>query len=123
MQIIKAEIPDVLIIKPDIFQDERGYFYESYNINTFQKAGLDLSFMQDNESKSRRDVIRGIHFQNPPYEQGKLVRVIKGSVKDVAVDIRKNSPYFGKWCSAVLSEDNKLTRYQRICKRCGCGYS
>jgi len=108
MQIIKAEIPDVLIIKPDIFQDERGYFYESYNINTFQKAGLDLSFMQDNESKSRRDVIRGIHFQNPPYEQGKLVRVIKGSVKDVAVDIRKNSPYFGKWCSAVLSEDNKL---------------
>ncbi|HEX7411721.1 MAG TPA: dTDP-4-dehydrorhamnose 3,5-epimerase [Bacteroidales bacterium] len=107
MEIIKSEIPEVLIIKPDVFQDERGYFFESYNEEKFRSYGIDARFMQDNESKSQKGVLRGLHYQNPPYAQGKLVRVMKGSVLDVAVDLRRESPYFGKWVSIVLSESNK----------------
>lgn len=107
MEIIKSEIPDVLIIKPDVFKDERGYFFESFNEEKFRSYGIDARFVQDNESKSQKGVLRGLHFQNPPYAQGKLVRVMKGSVLDVAVDLRHESPYFGKWVSIVLSESNK----------------
>ena len=107
MEIIKSAIPDVLIIKPDVFQDERGYFFESFNEEKFRAYGIDAKFIQDNESKSQKGVLRGLHFQNPPYAQGKLVRVMKGSVLDVAVDLRRESPYFGKWVSIVLSESNK----------------
>lgn len=107
MEIIKTAIEGVLIIKPDVFGDERGYFFESYNKERFAKAGLDMNFVQDNESKSSKGVLRGLHFQKPPFAQGKLVRAIKGSVMDVAVDIRKNSPTYGKWVSHILSEDNK----------------
>jgi dTDP-4-dehydrorhamnose 3,5-epimerase len=107
MEIIKSEIPDVLIIKPDVFQDERGYFFESFNEEKFREQGIDAHFVQDNESKSQKGVLRGLHFQRPPYAQGKLVRVMKGSVLDVAVDLRHNSAWFGKSVSIVLSESNK----------------
>lgn len=107
MEIIKTSIEGLLIIKPDVFKDERGYFFESYNKERFAKEGLVMNFVQDNESKSSKGVLRGLHFQEPPYAQGKLVRVVKGSVMDVAVDIRKNSPTYGKWESRILSEENK----------------
>lgn len=107
MEIIKTAIEGVLIIKPDVFKDERGYFFESYNKERFAKAGLDMNFVQDNESKSSKGVLRGLHFQRPPFAQGKLVRVIKGSVMDVAVDLRKDSPTYGQWVSHILSEENK----------------
>ena len=107
MEIIKTELEGLLIIKPEVFEDERGYFFESYNREKFLKAGIDVNFLQDNESKSRKGVIRGMHLQAPPFEQGKLVRVMRGSVLDVAVDIRKNSPTFGKWSSIILSGQNK----------------
>jgi dTDP-4-dehydrorhamnose 3,5-epimerase len=97
----------LLIVKPDVFEDERGYFFESYNYDKFLGIGLDLRFMQDNESKSKKGVLRGLHFQAPPFAQGKLVRVMRGSVLDVAVDIRKDSPTYGKWESIVLSGQNK----------------
>lgn len=107
MEIIKTSIEGLLIIKPDVFKDERGYFFESYNKERFAKEGLVMNFVQDNESKSSKGVLRGLHFQKPPYAQGKLVRVVKGSVMDVAVDIRKDSPTYGKWESRILSEGNK----------------
>ena len=108
MEIIKTSIDGLLIIKPDVFKDDRGYFYESYNKERFAKAGLTMDFVQDNESKSAKGVLRGLHFQKPPYAQGKLVRVTKGAVMDVAVDLRKDSPTYGKWESVVLTEENKL---------------
>ena len=108
MELIKTSIDGLLIIKPDVFKDDRGYFYESYNKERFAKIGLNIDFVQDNESKSSKGVLRGLHFQKPPFAQGKLVRVIKGSVMDVAVDLRKDSPTYGKWESVVLTEDNKL---------------
>ena len=108
MELIKTSIDGLLIIKPDVFKDDRGYFFESYNKERFAKAGLNMDFVQDNESKSCKGVLRGLHFQKPPFAQGKLVRVIKGSVMDVAVDLRKDSPTYGKWESVVLTEDNKL---------------
>ena len=108
MEIIKTDIPDLLILKPRIFEDERGYFFESYNKEAFDKEGLEYNFIQDNESKSSRGVIRGLHYQLAPYSQSKLVRVIKGRVLDVAVDLREGSPTFGKWYSVELSEENKL---------------
>jgi dTDP-4-dehydrorhamnose 3,5-epimerase len=108
MEIIKTKIPGLLIIKPDVFEDERGYFFESYNRDKFVSEGIDNVFIQDNESKSMKGVLRGLHFQNPPYEQGKLVRVMKGAVIDVAVDIRKNSPTYGQWDSIELTESNKI---------------
>jgi dTDP-4-dehydrorhamnose 3,5-epimerase len=105
MEIITTPLEGLLIIKPDVFEDERGYFFESFNHEKFLKLGLDLKFSQDNESK--KGVLRGLHFQAPPYAQGKLVRVMRGSVLDVAVDIRKGSPTYGKWESIVLSGQNK----------------
>jgi len=108
MEILKTPLEGLLIIKPDVFEDERGYFFESFNNEKFLREGLDLTFLQDNESKSKKGVLRGLHFQAPPYAQGKLVRVIRGSVIDVAVDIRKDSPTYGKWESVVLTGQNKL---------------
>ncbi|MCK9422578.1 MAG: dTDP-4-dehydrorhamnose 3,5-epimerase [Bacteroidales bacterium] len=108
MEMIKTPLEGLLIIKPDVFEDERGYFYESFNYEKFLQVGLDLKFVQDNESKSKKGVLRGLHFQAPPFAQGKLVRVMRGSVLDVAVDIRKNSQTSGKWESIVLSGTNKL---------------
>ena len=108
MEIVKTKIPGLLIIKPDVFEDDRGYFFESYNRDKFVDAGIDNIFIQDNESKSQKGVLRGLHFQNPPYDQGKLVRVMKGAVIDVALDIRKNSPTYGQWDSIELSESNKM---------------
>ena len=86
MKIIETRIPGLLIVKPEVFEDERGYFFESYNQQKFQELGIDVVFVQDNESKSQKNVIRGLHFQKPPFAQGKLVRVMKGSVLDVAVE-------------------------------------
>jgi len=107
MEIIKTPIADLLIIQPQVFRDERGYFFESYSQQKFLDAGLDLNFVQDNESKSQKDVLRGLHFQNPPFAQGKLVRVIKGSVMDVVVDIRKESATYGMHFKIELNESNK----------------
>lgn len=107
MEIIPTEIPDVCIVKPTVFADDRGYFFESYSHQRFLAAGLDLNFVQDNESRSSKGVLRGLHFQKPPFAQGKLVRVMRGSVLDVAVDIRKNSPTYGKHVSIVLTGENK----------------
>jgi dTDP-4-dehydrorhamnose 3,5-epimerase len=108
MQITKTKIPGLLIVKPQVFADSRGYFFESYNKPKFLEAGIPVDFVQDNESKSQKGVLRGMHFQHPPFTQGKLVRVIKGSVLDVAVDLRIGSPTYGQWDSVVLSEENKL---------------
>ena len=108
MEIVKTKIPGLLIIKPDVFEDDRGYFFESYNRDKFVDAEIDNIFIQDNESKSQKGVLRGLHFQNPPYDQGKLVRVMKGAVIDVALDIRKNSPTYGQWDSIELTESNKM---------------
>ena len=108
MEIIKTSIEGLLIIKPDVFKDDRGYFFETYNKERFAQASLTMDFVQDNESKSAKGVLRGLHFQKPPYAQGKLVRVTKGAVMDVAVDLRKDSPTYGKWESVVLTEENKL---------------
>ena len=108
MEIIETKIKDLLVIKPDVFYDERGYFFESYNRQRFLEHGLDMTFVQDNESQSMKGVLRGLHFQKPPFAQGKLVRVVKGAVMDVAVDLRKNSPTYGQWESVVLTEGNKF---------------
>jgi dTDP-4-dehydrorhamnose 3,5-epimerase len=108
MNIIKTEIPDVLIIEPKVFGDARGYFFESFNKKIFDEAvGSNIDFVQDNHSQSQRGVLRGLHYQLEPNAQGKLVRCIEGEVFDVAVDIRKDSPTFGKWVGIILSEDNK----------------
>ena len=108
MKVTPLNIPDVLLIEPRVFEDERGFFFESFNLNDFNKAtGLDVNFVQDNHSKSSRGVLRGLHYQLPPHAQGKLVRVIQGEVLDVAVDIRKSSPTFGKYVSEILSAENK----------------
>ncbi|CAM1373829.1 dTDP-4-dehydrorhamnose 3,5-epimerase [Tenacibaculum xiamenense] len=107
MEVIKTEIPDVVIIQPKIFGDHRGYFFESFNLKTFNEKVIKTDFVQDNESKSSRGVLRGLHFQKPPYAQAKLVRCIKGCVLDVAVDIRVGSPTYGKYVAIELSEENK----------------
>ncbi len=111
MQIEKLDIEGLLVIHPDIFEDERGFFYESYNFDKYSKLGLDARFVQDNLSKSQKNVLRGLHFQNPPHAQGKLVQVIHGSVIDVAVDIRKGSKTYGKHHSILLSSKNKTQFY------------
>ena len=101
-------IPDVLLLEPKVFGDERGFFYESYNQQAFQQAtGLNVSFVQDNHSRSARNVLRGLHYQLPPKAQGKLVRAVVGEVFDVAVDIREDSPTFGQWVGEKLSVENK----------------
>jgi dTDP-4-dehydrorhamnose 3,5-epimerase len=97
----------IVVIEPKIFSDSRGYFFESYNEEAFKKASIPVTFRQDNESLSSKGVLRGLHFQNPPWEQGKLVRVASGAVLDVAVDIRKNSPSYGKHFVVELSAKNK----------------
>ena len=107
MKIITTEIADVLIIEPRVFGDGRGFFFESFNQNAFQKAsGLGVNFVQDNHSRSARGVLRGLHYQIEQ-SQGKLVRVVRGAVFDVAVDLRKSSATFGKWVGAELTEENK----------------
>ena len=108
MEIIKTKIEGLLIIKPLVFEDERGYFFESYNKLKLEGLGMKLDFLQDNESKSQKNVLRGLHFQKPPFAQGKLVRVVKGAVLDVAVDLREGSKTYGQWESVELSEENKL---------------
>lgn len=107
MNIIKTEIEGVVIIEPKIFGDERGYFFESFSQKQFQEEVCNTTFVQDNESKSSYGVLRGLHFQKGEYAQAKLVRVVKGKVLDVAVDIRKGSPTFGKHVSVELTEENK----------------
>ncbi len=107
MNVIQTEITDVLILEPRVFGDDRGFFFESFNAKVFQeKTGLDLNFVQDNHSRSLKNVLRGLHYQIKQ-AQGKLVRVVAGEIFDVAVDIRKNSPTFGRWVSCILSAENK----------------
>ena len=108
MKITKLTIPEVLLIEPVIFQDNRGFFFESFNLTKFQEAtSLDVIFVQDNHSKSTQGILRGLHYQLPPHAQGKLVRVIQGEVLDVAVDLRRSSPTFGKSVAEILSSENK----------------
>lgn len=107
MEVIKTDIDGVVIIEPRVFTDARGYFFESYNKKTFEKLVDSVNFVQDNESSSSRGVMRGLHFQRPPHAQAKLVRCVRGSVLDVAVDIRKGSPTYGKHVSYLLTEHNR----------------
>jgi len=107
MKIAPTGIPDLLIVQPNVFEDSRGHFFESYNKELCIANGITADFLQDNQSLSQKNVLRGLHFQNPPFAQGKLVRVINGSVLDVAVDIRKSSPTYGKSFEIILSEQNK----------------
>lgn len=106
MKIIPCDIPGPLIIEPRVFGDERGFFMESWNADTFRESGLDLKFVQDNHSRSQKGVLRGMHFQNPA-PQGKLVRVVNGAVFDAVVDMRRDSDHFGKWAGVTLSAQNK----------------
>lgn len=107
MNIIKTDIPEVMIIEPRVFGDARGFFYESFNSKIFNEAvGRKVDFVQDNHSQSQKGVLRGLHYQLDPYAQGKLVRCIEGEVFDVAVDIRRSSPTFGQWVGVVLSAEN-----------------
>ena len=106
MEVIKTDIEGVVIIEPRIFKDERGYFYESFSQREFEEKVCRTVFVQDNQSKSSYGVLRGLHFQKPPYCQSKLVRCIKGAVLDVAVDIRKGSPTFGRYVAVELTEEN-----------------
>ncbi|MBR3013544.1 MAG: dTDP-4-dehydrorhamnose 3,5-epimerase [Bacteroidaceae bacterium] len=106
MNVIETAIPGVVIIEPRVFEDARGYFFESFNQREFEEKVGPICFVQDNESKSSYGVVRGLHFQKGEHAQSKLVRVVKGAVLDVAVDIRKGSPSFGKWVSVELTEDN-----------------
>ena len=107
MKFIKTEISDVIIIEPSVFGDDRGYFLESFNLEKFEENVHPIKFVQDNESKSLRGVLRGLHFQKPPFNQAKLVRCIEGRVMDVALDIRKGSPTYGKHVALELSGENK----------------
>ena len=108
MKVTPLSIPDVLLIEPLIFEDSRGFFFESFREDVFKnKTSLDISFVQDNHVKSVKGVLRGLHYQLPPYAQGKLVRVIQGEVLDVVVDIRKSSPSFGKYITNILSAKNR----------------
>jgi len=108
MNVIKTDIPDVLIFEPKVFGDDRGFFFESFSQKVFEEAvGRKVEFVQDNHSKSSKGVLRGLHYQLEPHAQGKLVRCVAGEVFDVAVDIRKSSPNFGKWVGVYLSAENK----------------
>lgn len=104
----RLKIPDVILVEPKVFGDERGFFMETYKVSDFKKNGIDYNFVQDNHSKSQKGVLRGLHYQLKPKEQGKLVRCVKGRIWDVAVDIRKGSPWYGEWVAVELSEENKL---------------
>ena len=107
MEIIKTKIPGLLVVEPTVFNDDRGYFFESYQSARYVDAGIDAGFIQDNESKSVRGVVRGLHYQLGEFAQAKLVRVVQGSVFDVAVDLRKGSPTFGEWFGIELNDKNK----------------
>lgn len=107
MKFIKTEIPDVYIIEPSVFGDNRGCFLESFNLQKFEENIYPIKFVQDNESKSSKGVLRGLHFQKPPFNQAKLVRCVEGSVMDIAVDVRKGSPTYGKHVAVELTGDNK----------------
>lgn len=111
MEVIETKIKGLLIIKPKVFADARGYFFESYNADLFKQNGILVNFVQDNQSLSNTGVLRGLHFQAPPFEQGKLVRVITGAVLDVAVDIRKDSATYGEHLTIELTEENKTMFY------------
>lgn len=104
---LETGIPDLKVFEPKVWLDERGYFYEAYNANTFREAGIDAQFVQDNQAKSTYGVLRGLHYQIEPFAQAKLVRVIEGEVLDVVVDIREDSPTYGKWYGVRLSAENK----------------
>jgi len=107
----KTNIPNVVLIKPKIFKDERGFFIETYKYSEFCKYGINETFLQDNHSRSTKGVLRGLHYQKNPASQGKLVRCTIGEIFDVAVDIRKSSPSYGKWAGAILSEENREMLY------------
>lgn len=111
MKIIETPIPGLLIIEPRVFADERGYFFESFNKDKFAENGLVSNYVQDNESKSHYGVIRGLHYQLAPYAQTKLIRVVRGTVYDVAIDLREGSPTFGKWHGVIVSASNKRQFY------------
>ncbi len=112
MNVKPLRLPEVLLIEPRVFEDARGWFYESFNARAFAAAtGLDVTFVQDNHSRSARGVLRGLHYQLPPAAQGKLVRAVAGSILDVAVDVRRSSPTFGKWVAETLSAVNKRQLY------------
>lgn len=116
----RLEIPDVILIKPKVFEDERGFFMETYKKEEFEKVGITGEFVQDNHSKSRYGVLRGLHFQNEPYAQAKIVRCVRGRIYDVAVDLRKDSPTFGQYVSVSLSEENRYQVY--IPRYCAHGF-
>lgn len=107
----KLKIPEVILIEPEIFKDERGFFMETYKYSEFANFGIKEQFLQDNHSLSKKGVLRGLHFQNPPKAQAKIVRCVKGEIFDAAVDIRKGSPSYGKWVGEILSEENKKELY------------
>ena len=111
MEFIPTDIPEVLLIKPKLFADARGYFMETFRADLFAAHGIDEAFVQDNMSSSVKGTLRGLHYQLAPHAQGKLVRVIRGAVYDVAVDIRRASPTFGRWLGVTLTEENKLSLY------------
>lgn len=111
MKIIPTSIPDVILIEPKVFEDPRGFFMETFRDDWLAKLGIKHTFVQDNHSKSSKGVLRGLHFQKPPYEQAKLVRVTQGEVLDVAVDLRRGSPTFGKATAEILSDKNKRMMY------------
>ena len=108
MKVTETGFPGLRIIEPKVFEDHRGYFFESYNHKKMQEEGFDTVFIQDNQSKSQYGVIRGLHYQKNPHAQTKLIRVLQGEILDVVVDLRKNSPFYGKWFGLELSEFNKL---------------
>ena len=107
----KLAIPEVVLIEPKVFEDERGFFMETYKMPDFVAAGIKGNFIQDNHSRSGKGVLRGLHYQDPPFAQGKLVRVLRGEIFDVAVDIKKGSPTWGKWVAVILSEENRNILY------------
>ena len=112
MKVTPLKIPDVLLIEPRVFEDARGFFFESFREDVFRKeTSLDISFVQDNHSKSYQGVLRGLHYQLPPHAQAKLTRVIQGEVLDIAVDLRESSPTYGQYVAEILSSDNKRQLY------------
>ncbi len=111
MKVVSTDIEGVFVIEPRVFEDPRGYFFESYSATKLQESGINTVFVQDNQSKSSYGVIRGLHYQLPPHAQTKLVRAVEGTILDVAVDLRKKSPTFGKWVGVELSAENKKQLY------------
>lgn len=107
MEVTKTNFDGLLIMQPRVFKDDRGYFFEYFRKDVLKDFGVNVEFVQSNESQSQKNVLRGLHFQNPPFEQGKLIRVVKGAVMDVTVDIRKSSPNYGQWFAYELNEENK----------------